>query len=150
MLSGPSTERIVRLTAFHGVGPRLCLWHWLPAKDLSEIDGREKDRYPQFYEVVIRPGELRSPDQTSRRAYLKQYASDDLMYQVMGYWQAYLKNFVPKPDNAHKSNYAEHAHWMVALRELAPQSYEALLEKWHIDHHRRRNLWKAMARVGLK
>jgi hypothetical protein len=122
----------------------------LLTKDLSEIDSREQDRYPQFYEVVIRSGELRSPDQASRRAYLKQYASDDLMYQVMGYWQAYLKNFVPKPENAHKSNYTEHAHWMVALRELAPDSYETLRHKWGVDHHRRRNLWKAMAKVGLK
>jgi hypothetical protein len=122
----------------------------LLTKDLSEIDSRAKDQYPKFYAVAIRPGELRSPDQTSRQDYLKQYASDDLMYQVMGYWKAYLKNFVPKPENVHKSDYTEHAHWMGALRELAPQSYQALLEKWHVDHHRRRNLWKAMDKVGLK
>jgi hypothetical protein len=121
----------------------------LLTKDLSEIDSRKKDQYPQFYAVVIRPGELKSPDQISRRAYLKQYASDDLMYQVMGYWKAYLQNFVPKPENAHKSDYTQHAHWMAALRELAPQKYETLLEKWRVDHHRRRNLWKAMSELGL-
>lgn len=121
----------------------------LLTKDLSEIDSREKDQYPQFYQVVIRPGTLRSPDQASRRDYLKQYASDDLMYQIMGYWKAYLKNFVPKPENVHKADYTEHARWMAALRELDSQSYEALLEKWHIDHHRRRNLWKAMSKMEL-
>ena len=121
----------------------------LLTKDLSEIDSREKDQYPQFYAVVIRPGELKSPDQASRRAYLKQYASDDLMYQVMGYWKAYLQNFVPRPEDVKKADYTSHARWMVALRELAPQSYEVLLEKWRVDHHRRRNLWQAMSKAGL-
>jgi hypothetical protein len=71
------------------------------------------------------------------------------MYQVMGYWKAYLQNFVPKPENAHNSDYTQHAHWMAALRELAPQNYEALLANWRVDHHRRRNLWKAMSELGL-
>jgi hypothetical protein len=121
----------------------------LLTKELSEIDSREKDRFPQFYAVVIRPGELKSPDQVSRRAYLKQYASDGLMDQVMGHWKAYLQNLVPRPENVEKADYTSHAHWMVALRELSPQRYEVLLEKWRTDHHRRRNLWQAMAKVGL-
>jgi hypothetical protein len=122
----------------------------LLTKDLSEIDSREKEQYPKFYAVVIRSGELKSPDQTSRRAYLKQYASNDLMYQVMGYWKAYLQNFVPRPENVHKADYTSHARWMVALRELAPDNYETLRHKWGVEHHRRRNLWQAMAKVGLK
>jgi hypothetical protein len=121
----------------------------LLTNDLSEIDNLEKGQYPQFYAVVIRTGELKSPDQTSRRAYLKWYASDDLIYQVMGYWKAYLQNFVPRPESVEKADYTSHARWMVALRELAPQSYKILLEKWRTDHQRRRNLWQAMAKVGL-
>lgn len=121
----------------------------LLTKDLSEMDSREQAQYPQFYAVVIRPDELKSLDQVSRRTYLKQYASDDLMYQVMDYWKAYLQNFVPSPENVKNADYTAHARWMVALRELVPQSYEVLLEKWRVDHHRRRNLWQAMAKVGL-
>lgn len=121
----------------------------LLTKNLSEIDRQNKGQYPQFYAVVIRPNELKSPDQISRRAYLKQYASDDLMYQVMGYWKSYLQNFVPKPENVEKANYTSHARWMVALRELIPQNYAVLLEKWRVDHHRRRNLWQAMSKLGL-
>lgn len=74
---------------------------------------------------------------------------EDLIYQVMGYWQAYVQNFVPKPEAARNSDYTQHAHWMAALRELAPQHYEDLLSKWRVDHHRRRNLWQAMARMDL-
>jgi len=121
----------------------------LLTKDLSEIHSQNKEQYSQFYAVVIRLNELKSPDQTSRQAYLKQYASDDLMCQVMGYWKAYLQNFVPKPENVEKANYTSHARWMVALRELVPQRYAVLLEKWRVDHHRRRNLWQAMSKLGL-
>jgi hypothetical protein len=67
----------------------------------------------------------------------------------MGYWKAYLQNFVPRPESVEKADYTSHARWMVALRELAPQSYKVLLEKWRTDHHRRRNLWQAMAKAGL-
>jgi hypothetical protein len=54
-----------------------------------------------------------------------------------------------RPEAAQKSDYTQHAHWMAALRELAPQSYEDLLNTWRVDHHRRRNLWEAMSRMGL-
>lgn len=121
----------------------------LLTNDLSEVGGEEKARYPQFFKVVIEPDLPTTPDRTSRREYLKQYAADDLMDKLMSYWTANLKNFVPKPENAHKSNYTAHARWMVAFQELAPADYESLRQKWEVDHHRRRNLWKAMADVGL-
>ena len=122
----------------------------LLTNDLSEINRSEKARYPHFYRVVIRSDALGTPDQTSRRVYLKQYAPDNLMAQVMDYWTANLKHFVPKPERAEKSDYTSHAQWMVALREVVPDSYNALRHDWETQHHRRRNLWKAMAEVGLQ
>jgi len=68
---------------------------------------------------------------------------------VMAYWKRNLQNFVPKPESVQKADYTQHAHWMAALRELAPHKYAALVNKWRIDHHRRRNLWQAMAKMGL-
>jgi hypothetical protein len=121
----------------------------LLTKDLTEISAPGKCQYPKFYQVVVRPNELSSPDHTSRQAYLKQYAANDLLDQVMAYWKTHLQNFVPRPEAAQKSDYTQHAHWMAALRELAPQSYEDLLNTWRVDHHRRRNLWEAMSRMGL-
>jgi hypothetical protein len=67
----------------------------------------------------------------------------------MGYWKANLKNFVPRPDRVEKSAYTSHANWMTALQELEPADYETLLEQWRVEHHRRGNLWKAMAEAGL-
>lgn len=117
--------------------------------DLGEINPQNKKQYPKFFETVIRPGELSSPDQSSRRAYLKQSAQDNLQALVMAYWKAHLHHFMPDPGNASKSDYTQHAQWMAALRELNPASYETLLNHWRRDHHRRRNLWQAMARLGL-
>jgi hypothetical protein len=121
----------------------------LLTEDLSEMSGRYREQYPQFFQVVIRPGELSTPDQASRQMYLKQYAPKDLMEQVMAYWQAHLQNLVPRPEEVQKSDYTAHARWLAALRELSPLSYEALLETWRVEHHRRRNLWAALARLGL-
>ncbi len=117
--------------------------------DLAKINNQSKKQYPKFYQVVIRPSELTSPDQNSRRAYLKQVAADDLFEQVMAYWKKNLQNLVPKPELAQKSIYTQQANWMAALRELVPHEYALLLNKWRVDHQRRRNLWKAMAKMGL-
>ena len=120
----------------------------LLTKDLMEMSGRVKSPYPKFYEVVISPRELSTPDSASRQEYLKQYAPDDLLDRIMAYWKEHLQNFVPKPEMAQKSDYTEHAHWMAALKELAPRNYETLLDRWRVEHRRRRNLWKAMGKMG--
>ena len=122
----------------------------LLSKDVTEMSDLKKHPYPMFYQTVVRPEYLTASDDTSRQAYLKQYAADDVWDQVMDYWQAHLHNWVPRPETAQQSNYDHHAEWMVALHEVAPSAYETLIAKWHVDHHRRRNLWKAMETVGLR
>lgn len=122
----------------------------LLTNDIEKINNKGYSKqYPKFFEVVIRSGELPTPDHDSRRAYLKQYAPPDLSSQVMGYWQNNLQNFVPKPESAQKSDYTVHARWMAALRELSPHNYTTLLNHWRETEHRRRNLWKALAAMGL-
>ncbi len=56
---------------------------------------------------------------------------------------------VPNPIDVHKADYSPHASWMLALRELAPRHYEHLLTDWRANHHRRRNLWRDVRKVGL-
>ena len=117
--------------------------------DLTENQNKGKPEYPQFYQVVICPKEFSMESDKSRREYLKQYAPSDLLDQVMNYWKTHLQHLVPKPELVNKSDYTEHARWMVALKELSPQGYETLLAQWHTQHQRRSNLWKAMKQVGL-
>lgn len=132
----------------HQLGENYDLLRLL-TKDLTDIQNTGKPEYPQFYQVVIH---LRNPlteNDKSRQNYLKQYASPDLLKQVMNYWKTHLQDFVPKPESASKSDYTNHAKWMVALKELSPQNYETLLAQWRNEHQRRSNLWKAMKQVGL-
>lgn len=121
----------------------------LLTKDLIEIQNKGKPQHPQFYEVVIRPSESAMESNPSRQAYLKQYAPPDLLEQVMNYWKAHLKAFVPRPEAAKGSEYGAQARWMAALKELSPSNYEALLTQWQDVHRRRSNLWKAMQELGL-
>ncbi|WP_235006944.1 hypothetical protein [Calothrix rhizosoleniae] len=121
----------------------------LLTKDLTEICAEPQNPCPRFYQVVIRPKDLSAADDKSRQMYLHEYAPDDLWERVMSYWREHLHNFVPKPELAQKSDYTEHAQWIAALKELNSDSYEILLKQWQVDHQRRRNLWKAMDKLGL-
>ena len=123
----------------------------LLTRDLNEMDKkRRKDPYPQFYQVVIRSGELSTPDDASRQEYLKQFAPGDLLETVMAFWKDRLQEFVPSPRDVHQSDYTRHACWMAALKELAPRAFRSLLDQWRVEHERRRNLWKAMEERGLR
>lgn len=121
----------------------------LLTKDLTKIQGQGKSFFPVFYEIVIRPGELSFPDDSSRQAYLQKYAAPDLLDQVMQYWKTHFKVLVPKPELAAKSNYNEHARALLALKEISPEDYDTLLMQWKVDHPRRKNLWQAIQSAEL-
>jgi hypothetical protein len=121
----------------------------LLTKDLTDIKYQGKPPYPKFYEVVVVFNQPSTPDDVSRRKYLREYAPSDLWEKVMDYWKANLHNFVPKPELSQNSDYSTNAEWMFVLKELAPQSYQRLLSEWKVNHQRRRNLWKAMGNLGL-
>lgn len=122
----------------------------LLTKDVTELNDSRKNRYPRFHQVVVRPRQLSTPDDASRQAYLQGYAPDDVSDRVMAYWQGHLDNWVPRPEVARHSDYTIHAQWMAALHELTPRAYEALVDRWRVEHRRRRNLWQAMKKMGLE
>jgi|GEM_PF-1183379 len=121
----------------------------LLTKDLTEIHTPDRPDFPQFYQVVIEPQRFSGQDAPSRQAYLQQYAPADLFEQVMHYWQNHLHAFIPPPESAHKSEYSQQVLWMASLRELCPDDYKTLLDRWWVRHKRRSNLWKAMKQAGL-
>ncbi len=117
--------------------------------DLAEIRGEKWNRYPNFQAVVLVPGSLKTPDAQSRQLSLQQLAPQELWNGVMSYWQNYLDRWIPQPETARKSDYTEQAKWVAAWRELSPTAYKHLLAQWRVQHKQRRNLWKALARMGL-
>ncbi|WP_019502349.1 hypothetical protein [Pseudanabaena sp. PCC 6802] len=121
----------------------------LLTKDLVAIQPQRQSFYPQFHQVVIHPQMASQQSDRSRQEYLQQYAPTDLWDRVMNYWKTNLQYFIPKPEFAQKSDYKEHARWMLTLKELSPQDYATLLAQWQVVHQRRSNLWKAMGQMGL-
>lgn len=118
--------------------------------DLIMVRGKAQNPYPKFYAVAIRPQELATPDAGARQRYLQQCAPADLWERVISHWQQQLHHYIPNPGQVSNGAYESQAQWLVALKELAPSRFTTLLDQWRGEHHRRRNLWKALAQVGIK
>lgn len=118
--------------------------------DLAAIGQVERDSFPQFFQFIVRPEQLTTKDNRSRHTYLSQSISDDLGIRMMAYWHRHLRDLVPDPESARKSDYTNHVRWMAALQEINVEAYQALLNEWQVEHQRRRNLWKAMDEIQLR
>ncbi len=121
----------------------------LLTNDLGEIRQEKWHQYPHFLAVVLKPASLKTPDSESRQSFLQQLAPQDLWKSLMAYWQSHLDSWIPQPETAYKSDYSEQAKWVAAWRELSPTAYQNLLGQWRVQHKKRRNLWKALADMGL-
>jgi hypothetical protein len=122
----------------------------LLTSDLAAIGQIDANPFPRFFQYVVRPRQLSTNDEASRRTYLTQAVSANLGDRIMSYWRQHLQELVPDPTSADKSVYSSHAQWMAALQEVNPGAYEVLLREWRAVHHRRRNLWKAMDDLQLE
>jgi hypothetical protein len=118
-------------------------------QDLIKIQPHGQFSCPHFYDLVIYSQEVYPERHQSRRKYLKLYAPNNLLEQVMNYWKMHMHLFVPRPESTGSSDYTSHANWMMALREISLPDYETILARWKLIHRRRTNLWKAMNQRGL-
>lgn len=121
----------------------------LLTQDLAALDQLDADSLPRFFQYIIRPRELSTQDESDRQRYLAQSMAEDLGQRVTLYWRQRLRDFVPDPQSATKSEYSGHAQWMAALQEVNPDAFGKLLQEWRTAHQRRRNLWKAMEHLHL-
>lgn len=117
--------------------------------DLHQMNSKYEVKYPLFFKVIVHPSHQDHSDDTSRREFLKQMLSEDLLKTILDYWKTHLLYEVPNPKMVEGSNYTSHAQWMSVLKELSPNDYQTLLATWRVDHKRRRNLWQAMLSAGL-
>ena len=85
----------------------------------------------------------------ARRQWIRRLRGKDLFPEVIEFWRRNMACLVPDPAHAHGSNYDNCADWMVALRELNPESYATMVRSWSDTHKRRRNLWRAFEERGL-
>ncbi|MBW1834882.1 MAG: hypothetical protein JRI62_09070 [Deltaproteobacteria bacterium] len=85
----------------------------------------------------------------SRQAWLKKMHADQFILLIIECWKQNVVKLLPDPSHAHKSVYKEHALWLAVVKEQNPSAYQKVIDKWKIDHKRRKNLWKAIRESNL-
>jgi len=114
--------------------------------DLFDMYGLKK-KYPQLYGRVSTRLYGSQEGKKSRRGWLKKIESENLTPFVIECWKKKIKDIMPDPASAHKSDYTSHAEWLSAANELGV--YNEILDQWKVVHKRRRNLWDAIKKKRL-
>lgn len=120
-------------------------WHWVArlTKDLHDSK-KIKEKHPSLWKTVLPEDSSGEDLTTSRRKGLRELKAGPCLETVLEVWQKQLRQIVPDPAHAYKSDYKEHARWAEALFELNRDEYRVLITHWRNQHNRRRNLWRDM------
>jgi hypothetical protein len=86
---------------------------------------------------------------SARRAWLKKMGARSIVLPLIACVKGNARSLVPDPEHAHGSRYEEHAQWLRAVKEIDPDAFRKVMDRWRIQHKRRRNLWDALKRAGL-
>ncbi|MFH1468462.1 MAG: hypothetical protein ABIO70_28995 [Pseudomonadota bacterium] len=95
-------------------------------------------------------GEERTPLGVSRGVQVRRACGGAVIPALRAAWARHIAAVVPDPVEASGSRYGDHAAWLAAVRELDPAGYARILSDWRQRHHRRRNLWAALAVEGIR
>lgn len=111
--------------------------------DLEELYGL-RETWPKLLgEICLGHDENRKLTQ-SRHTSLRQVNADRLIAPLVECWKKCAAHLVPAPADVRRADYTTHALWLDVVREINPEVYMNLIERWQIDHRRRTNLWKAI------
>jgi len=117
-------------------------------EDLAHI-APKMNRPRRLLAVISCDQYLNKQCSSSRRKWLKNMEVERISAMLAAFWKDNILAFVPNPSDAYSSRYSEHAQWVLAVEELNPTACSEIIRKWKIDHHRRRNLWKALRQAGF-
>jgi hypothetical protein len=117
--------------------------------DLAQKSNLKKD-FPKLFIFVLRDDYMNRANAPVRRAWLEKLQGEKFIPQLMSCWKQNVATLVPDPARAEKSNYQTQASWLVVVNELNPAACRAIIDKWKIDHKKRRNLWLALAAEHLQ
>jgi hypothetical protein len=119
------------------------------AGDLSYVTSI-KTSHPRFA-TLARSEEVQGFNRCAivRRAWLKEMDARSIVLPLIACVKRNARSLVPDPEHAHGSRYDEHAQWLQAVKEIDPDAFRKVMDRWRIQHKRRRNLWDALKRAGL-
>ncbi|MCG8554291.1 MAG: hypothetical protein MJD61_03240 [Proteobacteria bacterium] len=112
-------------------------------------DGELKRTTPTLRRLLSHDQDRTRRLDRARRQWILRLRGKELFPEVIEFWRRNTARLVPDPAQVHGSNYDDCADWMVALRELNPESYATVVHSWSDTHKRRRNLWRAFDERGL-
>jgi len=118
-------------------------------EDIAFINKNIKKQYPGLCEVVTSEDYLNARCSSFRRKWLKNIEVDTISTILIEFWKGNIAIIIPDPSQAYGYHYSEQAKWLLAIKELNVKAYSEIIQKWRIDHKRRRNLWKAVKEAGL-
>jgi uncharacterized protein (DUF1697 family) len=117
-------------------------------RDICDIYALKK-RHHNLYRIVSMGTSGYKGSVASRQAWLKKMHADQFIPLIIECWKQNVVKLLPDPSHAHKSVYEEHALWLAVVKEQNPSAYQKVIDKWKIDHKRRKNLWKAIRKSNL-
>ncbi|MGH7495966.1 MAG: hypothetical protein ACREOO_26740 [bacterium] len=116
--------------------------------DLAQESSLKKD-YPKLFRFVLGDIYVNRESAPARRAWLEKMQGKKFIPRLMKCWTQNIAMLVPDPARAHQSAYQEHAEWLAVVNELNPTACRAMINKWRVDHKKRKNLWLAIKEQHL-
>jgi len=114
-----------------------------------DVDQALRELSPTLHDLITPDFESIQPLTTSRRQWLLKMDAPELFPEVIEFWRQNIAELVPDPAGAKRSWYHDHAKWLAAVLELNPSAYEEIIRQWSTIHHRKQNLWAAIAKRNL-
>jgi hypothetical protein len=112
-------------------------------QDLARKSSLSK-QYPKLFAHVLNHGYIDRECAPTRRAWLDKMQGEKFIPLLMKSWKQNIAMLVPDPARSSKSSYEYHAAWLEVVNELNPVACRAIIDRWKVDHKKRRNLWLAI------
>ena len=106
-------------------------------------------KYPTLFSIIKYDWNEKSDFSIARCKWHKKLNTVEILPDIINAWKNNIISLIPDPARAQKSEYSNHAKWLLATSEINSEAYVKIINKWKIDHRNRKNLWKSIKEFGL-
>ncbi len=82
----------------------------------------------------------------ARRQWLSRMGAEKFRDRALENLKTQITKLIPHPEYVQISNYDHHARWLLATRDLSPETYRSVRETWEGKYQRRKSLWRTIAK----